>query len=166
MAVPLFNNARPNIQVVAVGFANCVHCVATAAGLGAANVCELERAHPDDALLHALTMGEPPTTLALFVTQLLTDSHQSVMRALLVSSHCSDHPSAGSLQHRSQQFGCHSTQWHPAPHTSENRWSASALPDTLVVHMALHQHMENKTSQCAVVADALCCRHTLKSHAV
>lgn len=55
-------------------------------GIGAANVCALEEAHPDDALLPALLSpdGRPPATLAVFVTQLLTDAHQQIMHALMV----------------------------------------------------------------------------------
>jgi hypothetical protein len=55
-------------------------------GIGAANVAELERPHPDDALLPALAAGgAPPTALAIFVTTLLTDAHPYIVRALAVS---------------------------------------------------------------------------------
>lgn len=55
-----------------------------APGLGASNVCALEGASSDDALLPAL-LGRPVDTLAIFVTQLLTDVHPHILRAVLVS---------------------------------------------------------------------------------
>mmetsp|Transcript_28477 Transcript_28477/g.62680 ORF Transcript_28477/g.62680 Transcript_28477/m.62680 type:complete len:773 (+) Transcript_28477:171-2489(+) len=68
-------------------------------GLGAGNVCELERASPEDATLLSLSglsasgstegsdppsYGRPPAlTLSIFVTQLLTDLHPHIVKAIL-----------------------------------------------------------------------------------
>eukprot|EP00798_Chlamydomonas_sp_ICE-L_P013375 gene13375-19220_t len=54
-------------------------------GLGATNVCELERACPDDALMGKLSGFGAPTTLAIFTTQLLPNLHQHIQSA--VSAH-------------------------------------------------------------------------------
>lgn len=54
------------------------------AGLGATNVCDLERCQPDDALLPLLACGQAPTSLVVFTTQLLTETHQHVVHLLMV----------------------------------------------------------------------------------
>lgn len=59
---------------------------ACAAGLGVSNVCSLEDASPDDALLPALASGSPPTVLACVTTQLLTDAHPHILRAVMVGA--------------------------------------------------------------------------------
>eukprot|EP00775_Hariotina_reticulata_P009236 gene9236-9401_t len=54
-------------------------------GLGAVNVCDLERCHPDDALLPCLAAaGQQPMSLVVVTTQLLTDTHQAVVHLLMV----------------------------------------------------------------------------------
>eukprot|EP00198_Chlamydomonas_reinhardtii_P007980 XP_001697317.1 predicted protein [Chlamydomonas reinhardtii] len=53
-------------------------------GLGVSNVCSLELASADDAALPTLAAGQPPSRLAVFTTQLLTDAHPSILRAVLV----------------------------------------------------------------------------------
>lgn len=60
------------------------HFHAWLAGLGAAHVCGLENAAPDDALLPSLT-GQQPTTLVICITRLLTEAHPLILRAALVS---------------------------------------------------------------------------------
>lgn len=56
-------------------------------GLGATNVCDLERCQPDDALLPLLACGQAPTSLVVFTTQLLTETHQHVVHLLMVHPH-------------------------------------------------------------------------------
>jgi hypothetical protein len=53
-----------------------------------AQVCALEDASPEDALLPALATGEPPAALSIFTTQLLTDVHPHALRAVLVGAVC------------------------------------------------------------------------------
>ncbi|KAG2423910.1 hypothetical protein HXX76_014963 [Chlamydomonas incerta] len=53
-------------------------------GLGVSNVCSLELASADDAALPTLATGHPPSRLAVFTTQLLTDAHLSILGAVLV----------------------------------------------------------------------------------
>ena len=55
-------------------------------GLGVVHVCSLEDASPEDALLPTLATGGPPATLSIFTTQLLTDVHPHVLRAVLVGA--------------------------------------------------------------------------------
>lgn len=54
------------------------------AGLGAANVCRLDSASPEDAQLLQLSQGQPCQLLAIFLTRLLTDAHRSITRAIQV----------------------------------------------------------------------------------
>eukprot|EP00879_Flechtneria_rotunda_P025718 GHRR01027357.1.p1 GENE.GHRR01027357.1~~GHRR01027357.1.p1 ORF type:complete len:379 (+),score=125.42 GHRR01027357.1:574-1710(+) len=54
-------------------------------GLGAANICDLEHCHADDALLYSLSSGgAAPTSLVVFTTQLLTETHQHVVHLFMV----------------------------------------------------------------------------------
>lgn len=52
-------------------------------------MCALDQAHPDDALLPLLASGgqQPPTSLVVFTTQLLPDTHQQLVHLLMVHSH-------------------------------------------------------------------------------
>ncbi|PNH13011.1 hypothetical protein TSOC_000024 [Tetrabaena socialis] len=65
-------------------------------GLGVSHVCSLELASPEDAAFPLLVSGQEPTRLAVFTTQLLTDAHPHVLRAVMahprvasVTLHCS-----------------------------------------------------------------------------
>lgn len=54
-------------------------------GLGAANVCELERCRADDVLLPMLLSGgAEPSSMSIFTTQLLTDVHPFILHAARV----------------------------------------------------------------------------------
>ena len=66
-------------------------------GLGATNVCSLESASPDDALLSSLSdamaggrsgggggLHPPALRLVLFTTRLLTDAHPHIIKAVMV----------------------------------------------------------------------------------
>lgn len=54
-------------------------------GLGAANVCELERCRADDVLLPMLLSGgSEPSSMSIFTTQLLTDVHPFILHAARV----------------------------------------------------------------------------------
>ncbi|EFJ44105.1 hypothetical protein VOLCADRAFT_95747 [Volvox carteri f. nagariensis] len=61
------------------------------AGLGVSHVCSLETATSEDSAYPLLATGSAPTRLAIFTTQLLTDAHQSILRAVLA------HPTIGSV---------------------------------------------------------------------
>lgn len=54
-------------------------------GLGAAHVCDLESATPEDGELAMLLRPElsaPPTVVAYFITQLLTDTHTHILKSV------------------------------------------------------------------------------------
>eukprot|EP00983_Pelagomonas_calceolata_P032722 1025336-Pelagomonas_calceolata.AAC.7 len=53
------------------------------AGLGAVNVCNAASASQKDALLPCLS-GKRVTTLVIAITQLLSDAHPLILRAVLV----------------------------------------------------------------------------------
>ncbi|GLC33675.1 hypothetical protein PLESTB_000102500 [Pleodorina starrii] len=55
-------------------------------GLGVSHVCSLETASPEDAAFPLLVTGSAPTQLVIFTTQLLTDAHQYILRAVLAHS--------------------------------------------------------------------------------
>lgn len=49
-------------------------------------MCSLEQAHPDDGLLPMLSRGcQPVQSLTVLTTQLLPESHQNLLRLLMVS---------------------------------------------------------------------------------
>ncbi|GIL53075.1 hypothetical protein Vafri_8761 [Volvox africanus] len=52
-------------------------------GLGVSHVCLLETASTEDAAFPLLATGCLPTKLTIFTTQLLTDAHQQILRAVL-----------------------------------------------------------------------------------
>jgi hypothetical protein len=76
----LLGECTLNISALAFPLTTCI------SGLGVANVCELETACPQDAALPLLMTGQAPAKLAVFVTRLLTEGHQYVLRAIKVSS--------------------------------------------------------------------------------
>ncbi|KAK9829698.1 hypothetical protein WJX72_007414 [[Myrmecia] bisecta] len=59
-------------------------------GLGVAHICELETASARDAIACQLLVGQVPTRLVIVATQLLTDLHLAILRAIKV------HPQASS----------------------------------------------------------------------
>ncbi|KAG2500834.1 hypothetical protein HYH03_001596 [Edaphochlamys debaryana] len=58
-------------------------------GLGVSHVCSLELASSEDGAYPQLSTGSPPTRLAIFTTQLLTDVHPHVLKAVLAHPHVS-----------------------------------------------------------------------------
>lgn len=62
------------------------------------NICDLERCHPDDALLLQLANGEAsPTSLVAFTTQLLSEVHQHMVHLLMVRSVLPAVPAGGAI---------------------------------------------------------------------
>lgn len=96
------------------------------AGVGAANVCDLERTSPDDALLVDMAAAaslppgapRPPLHVAVLVTRLLTDAHPHILHALMVGARLPMPAAAGGSgwgRSRRADGRAHPHTWHAPP---------------------------------------------------
>ncbi len=120
-------------------------------GLGAANVCSLEAASADDALMTALSSsdtdpskdsdGPSQLSLAVFVTRLLTDAHESIVRAV------SAHRAAGHNRPKVTVFSSVSELAHACCHQASNVLGVEAFSEyARLLKMVNHNGREGEGS--------------------